>query len=45
MEKEICCLVVDVFIFRLFGIADVKEQDKSVDDTHVKKRNLKGWYT
>lgn len=28
---------------RLFGIEDVKEQDKSVDDTHVKKRNLKGW--
>lgn len=29
-------------ITRLFGIEDAKEQDKSVDDTHVKKRNLKG---
>jgi|GEM_PF-4296464 hypothetical protein len=24
------------------GIADVKERDKFVDDTHVKKRDLKG---
>lgn len=29
--------------FRHFGILDVNYKDKFVVDTHVKKRNLKGW--